>query len=171
VVLLLGDHRRLEGEYAGQVLGAQVVGEYASGGVSRADDYITKPFSRDELLARIEAALRRSPVGPEDADSNTYHDPEMAMDLPLHAVVVRGEKVDLSPTEFRLLGVLTRHARQVLSQNQLLDPVWGSRYAESVDVVRLYIGYPRRKIEQDPGRPKLIETVRGFGYRYRTPGE
>ena len=93
----------------------------------------------------------------------------MAIDFPCHGVVVRGEKVDLSPTEFRLLAVLTRHAGQVLSQDQLLDHVWGSEYAESVDVVRLYIGYLRRKIERNPGTPKLIETVRGFGYRYRRP--
>ena len=136
-----------------------------------ADDYITKPFSSEELLARVEAALRRSTIGPEEAESNVYHDSETAIDFPRHEVVVRGEKIDLSPTEFRLLAVLTRHAGQVLSQDQLLDHVWGSEYAESMDVVRLYIGYLRRKIERDPGKPELVETVRGFGYRYRRPGE
>ena len=136
-----------------------------------ADDYITKPFSGEELLARIEVVLRRSAVGLGEADSNIYHDSETAIDFPRHEVVVRGEKVDLSPTEFRLLAVLTRHSGQVLSQDQLLDQVWGSEYAESIDVVRLYIGYLRRKIERDPGKPKLIETVRGFGYRYRAPGK
>ena len=136
-----------------------------------ADDYITKPFSSEELLARVEAALRRSTVGLEEAESNVYHDSETAIDFPRHEVVVRGEKIDLSPTEFRLLAVLTRHAGQVLSQDQLLDHVWGSEYAESMDVVRLYIGYLRRKIERDPGKPELVETVRGFGYRYRRPGE
>ena len=136
-----------------------------------ADDYITKPFSNEELLARIEAALRRSAVGHGEAESNTYHDSETAIDFPRHEVVVRGEAVDLSPTEFRLLAVLTRHAGQVLSQDQLLDQVWGSEYAESLDVVRLYIGYLRRKIERDSGAPRLIETVRGFGYRYRKPSE
>ena len=135
-----------------------------------ADDYITKPFSSEELLARVEAALRRSTVGLEEAESNVYHDSETAIDFPRHEVVVRGEKIDLSPTEFRLLAVLTRHAGQVLSQDQLLDHVWGSEYAESMDVVRLYIGYLRRKIERDPGKPELVETVRGFGYRYRRPG-
>ncbi|MCH8173460.1 MAG: winged helix-turn-helix transcriptional regulator, partial [Proteobacteria bacterium] len=83
----------------------------------------------------------------------------MTIDFPRHQVLVRGAPVDLSPTEFRLLSALTRNAGQVLSKDQLLDHVWGDEYAESLDVVRLYIGYLRRKIEIDPGSPKLIETV------------
>tara|TARA_B100000315_G_scaffold67609_1_gene61469 strand:+ start:1195 stop:1542 length:348 start_codon:yes stop_codon:yes gene_type:complete len=81
----------------------------------------------------------------------------------------RGRQLDFSPTEFRLLGVLAKSAGQVLSQEQLLEHVWGHAYAESLDVVRVYIGYLRRKIELDPKQPRLIETVRGFGYRYRKP--
>jgi DNA-binding response OmpR family regulator len=136
-----------------------------------ADDYITKPFSAEELLARVEAVLRRSAVGLEEAESNIYRDAETAIDFPRHEVVVRGVEIDLSPTEFRLLSVLTGHEGQVLSQDQLFDQVWGSKYAESIDVVRLYIGQVRRKIERDSAKPKLIETVRGFGYRYRRPTE
>ena len=134
-----------------------------------ADDYITKPFSGEELLARVEAVLRRAAAVPDDITSNVYRDSDVTIDLPKHEVVIRGESVDLSPTEFRLLGVLTRNAGQVLSQDQLLDQVWGRDSAESPDVVRVYIGYLRRKIELVPNDPKLIETVRGFGYRYRKP--
>ena len=134
-----------------------------------ADDYITKPFAGEELLARVVAALRRVGATPQDDASNTYTDPEVTIDFTGHEVVVRGDKVDLSATEFRLLGALTKHANQIMSQDQLLDQVWGQDYAESLDVVRVYIGYLRRKIELDPGNPRLIETVRSFGYRYRKP--
>lgn len=136
---------------------------------SGADDYVTKPFSSEELLARVEAALRRAAMAPEETASNTYADAELVVDFSRHEVMVRGEAVNLSPTEYRLLGVLVRSAGQVLSQGQLLDHVWGDEYAESIDVVRLYIGYLRRRIEREPSSPKLIETVRGFGYRYHRP--
>jgi len=75
----------------------------------------------------------------------------------------------LSPTEFRLLAALIRNANQVLSQDQLLDQVWGREYVGSLEVVRLYVGYLRRKVERYHEAPALIETVRGFGYRYRRP--
>ena len=138
---------------------------------SGADDYITKPFSGEELLARVEVALRRASSSDEEAESTGYSDPEITIDFQKHDVLVRTVPVGLSPTEFRLLSVLTRNAGQVLSQDQLLDHVWGQDYAESLDVVRLYIGYLRRKIELAPGNPSLVETVRGFGYRYRKPAE
>jgi len=134
-----------------------------------ADDYVTKPFSGDEFLARVAAMLRRAAGTQESADGNIYRDTEISIDFPRHEVMVRGQQVDLSPTEFRLLSVLTKNAGQVLSQDQLLDHVWGQDYAESLDVVRLYVGYLRRKIEIEPAKPELVETVRGFGYRYKRP--
>ena len=136
---------------------------------SGADDYITKPFSGEELLARIEVALRRASSSAEEAETSGYSDLEIAIDFQKHEVFVRGEPIGLSPTEFRLLAALTRSANQVLSQDQLLDQVWGSEYVGSLEVVRLYVGYLRRKIERNHEVPALIETVRGFGYRYRRP--
>ncbi|MCI0904382.1 MAG: response regulator transcription factor [Chloroflexi bacterium] len=136
---------------------------------SGADDYITKPFSGEELLARIEVALRRASSSAEEAETTGYSDLEIAIDFQKHEVFVRGEPIGLSPTEFRLLAALTRSANQVLSQDQLLDQVWGSEYVGSLEVVRLYVGYLRRKIERNHEVPALIETVRGFGYRYRRP--
>ena len=136
---------------------------------SGADDYITKPFSGEELLARVEVALRHGVKSEVESGTTNYSDSEIAIDYPKHEIFVRGEPVELSPTEFRLLAVLTRSANQVLGQNQLLDQVWGREYVGSLDVVRLYVGYLRRKIERNHEAPVLIETVRGFGYRYRRP--
>jgi DNA-binding response OmpR family regulator len=138
---------------------------------SGADDYITKPYSSEELIARIEVALRHSSSVPDEAESSGYSDAEVAIDFQKHEVFVRGEPVSLSPTEFRLLAALTKSANQVLGQDQLLDQVWGREYVGSLEVVRLYVGYLRKKIERDHEAPVLIETVRGFGYRYRRPTE
>ena len=137
---------------------------------SGADDYITKPCSSEEFLARVAAVLRRTFLNLQQSPGEVYQDSEVIIDYPRHSVTVRGEPVDLSPTEFRLLSVLTDSAGTVLSQDQLLDQAWNQSYGETGYVVRLYIGHLRKKIEADPSAPKLIETVRGFGYRYRQPG-
>ena len=143
--------------------------EKIRGLASGADDYITKPFSAEELMARVQAVLRRAAMEPE-VDANVgYKDSQITIDFQRHEVVVRGERVNLSATEFRLLRILTQHAGQLLAMDQLLSHVWGQEYAKSVDVVRAYIRYLRRKIEIVPSDPKLIETIRGFGYRYREP--
>ena len=134
-----------------------------------ADDYITKPFSGDELLARVAAVLRRTGQPVKELETNVYNDAELSIDFQRHEVFVRGEPVVFSATEFRLLSTLTSNEGNVLSQERLLDLVWGQDYEDSLNIVRLYINYLRQKIEIEPSKPKLIETVRGFGYRYRAP--
>ena len=132
-----------------------------------ADDYITKPFSSNELLARVSAALRRSNQPAKDLENDFYGDADLSIDFRRHEVLVRGEPITFSATEFRLLNILTSNAGNVLSQERLLDLVWGQDYDESQNIVKVYINYLRHKIEVKPGEPKLIETVRGVGYRYR----
>lgn len=132
-----------------------------------ADDYMGKPFSPAELSARIEAVLRRS--GEKIGTKERYDDGVVCIDFGRREVTIRGEPVALTPLEFRLLAVLTEHGGQVLSRQQLIDLVWGRSYESSGDPVKIYIGYLRKKIEQDSKAPELVETVRGFGYRYRKP--
>jgi two-component system KDP operon response regulator KdpE len=101
---------------------------------------------------------------------DAYVDSQITIDHKAHVVAVRGHEVALSPLEYRLLSALVRHSGQVLSHHQLLDMAWGPNATEtSPDSVRLYISYLRAKIEENPRRPLLIETVREFGYRYVRP--
>lgn len=135
-----------------------------------ADDYIVKPFAKDELVARVEAVLRRATMPALKGGEDSYIDAQMTIDHRAHLVAVRGTEVNLSPLEYRLLTSLVRHSGQVLSHHQLLDMAWGPNAMEtSPDSVRLYISYLRAKIEENPKRPELIETVREFGYRYVKP--
>ena len=135
-----------------------------------ADDYIVKPFASDELVARIEAVLRRSNMPASRNGEDSYIDAQLTIDHRAHLVAVRGTEVALSPLEYRLLTSLVRHSGQVLSHHQLLDMAWGPNATEtSPDSVRLYVSYLRAKIELNPKRPSLIETVREFGYRYVKP--
>ena len=131
-----------------------------------ADDYVTKPFRRQELLARVEALLRRRP--PRDDAPEAYEDGLLRIDFAQRAVTVAGRPVALTPTEFRLLTTLVRHPNQVLSREQILDLVWSDPYAVSPDQVKLYVGYLRRKLGAG-GVEVPVETVRGFGYRYSPP--
>ena len=130
-----------------------------------ADDYITKPFGRQELLARVDAALRRTPSGGESQD--TYADGFVSIDFPQRAVQAGGQAIALTPLEFRLLGAFVRNPNQVLSHEQLLELAWGSAGAAERDQVKLYVGYLRRKLGAPQGAESPIETMRGFGYRYR----
>lgn len=132
-----------------------------------ADEYLVKPIGRQELLARIAAALRRAGVVPQTAPTN-YSDGIITLDYAKHEAYVRGEKIALTPTEYRLLANFVKHADQVLTQQQLWDRVWGSDFG-SLESVKWHIAYLRKKIEENPQNPSLIVTVRGVGYRYQVP--
>jgi len=130
-----------------------------------ADDYVVKPFGRQELLARIEALLRRAP---EPTHLESYDDGAISIDYERRLVVCRGLPVRLTPLEFRILDALVRHAGRVLSADQLVEHGWGHTAAVSRDQAKLYVSYLRRKLGQADGF-QPIETVRGFGYRYVPP--
>lgn len=132
-----------------------------------ADDYVAKPFGRQELLARVEALLRRSPgrSGMDDA----FEDALFRIDFLQRRVEVKGVEVSLTPLEFRLLSALVRHPGQVLGHDQLLEMVWRDAYGISPEEVRTYVSYVRRKLRDAGAGSDCIETVRGFGYRYRSP--
>jgi DNA-binding response OmpR family regulator len=131
-----------------------------------ADDYVVKPFGRQELVARVEALLRRST--PEAAErQDTYSDSRLTIDFAQRSVTFDGRNASLTPLEFRLLSAFVRNPRQVLSRDQLLELVWGSSYGVSGDQVKLYVGYLRKKLAPHDPSDVPIETVRGFGYRYK----
>src|SRR5690349_19485142 len=130
-----------------------------------ADDYVVKPFGKQELVARVQALLRRASRGGSEQEADTYSDAYLSIDWAQARVAVGDREVQLTPLEFRLLSTFVRHPRQVLSREQLLELVWGDAFGVGGDQVKLYVGYLRRKLE--PGAPDSvpIETVRGFGYR------
>jgi DNA-binding response OmpR family regulator len=134
---------------------------------SGADDYVEKPFGRQELLARVQALLRRTGARAEVKEA--YADGFVQIDYADRRVRARGEDVRLTPLEFKLLSAFVAHPSQVLSRDQLLELVWGDPYGVSGDQVKLYVGYLRRKLCPDDPASAPIETVRGFGYRYVRP--
>jgi DNA-binding response OmpR family regulator len=133
-----------------------------------ADDYMVKPFGRQELVARAQALLRRARSSGEER-AETYVDDRVTIDFAQRAVTYGGTDVSLTPLEFKLLAAFVRHPRQVLSRDQLLELVWGDAYGVSGDQVKLYVGYLRRKLDPEQPDTVPIETVRGFGYRYEPP--
>ena len=130
-----------------------------------ADDYITKPFRLQELKARIRAALRRASLPPNlESGSLQFDGGKLVIDPQAHQVWVRGESVNLTPTEYKLLFYLAQNAGRVLTYDQLLDQVWGSGYESSLTNVKVFIRQLRTKIEPEPSRPRYILTQRGVGY-------
>lgn len=133
-----------------------------------ADDYVTKPFSMRELLARIKTVLKRINTGGIPLDQpKTIVCGELIVDLLGHEVTLRGEPVNFSSKEYDLLRILASHPGQVLSREQLLNLVWGDDFYGDNRTVDVHIRWLREKIEDDPGNPKYIQTVRGVGYKFK----
>jgi two-component system KDP operon response regulator KdpE len=132
-----------------------------------ADDYVTKPFGMDELLARLRAALRRSTPAEEVATITTR---DFTVDLADRRVHRDGQDVHLTPTEWHVLEVLVRHPNKLITQRQLLKEVWGPHYETETNYLRLYLAQLRRKLEPEPGQPRYLLTESGMGYRFNPDG-
>jgi two-component system KDP operon response regulator KdpE len=131
-----------------------------------ADDYITKPFSPRELVSRIKAVLRRAEAAMPASQGLVVIDEDLQIDFDQREVIVRGNRVKLRPTEYRLLYHLVNNAGWVMTHEMLLSKVWGHEYRDDHQLLRLYITYLRQKIEPDPSNPKYILTEHGIGYRF-----
>jgi len=130
-----------------------------------ADDYITKPFSVRELLARVKAVLRRTNTFSE-VEEDVYDSQSLKVDFERHDVYVNGAKVDLTLKEFELLQILIKNKGKILKRETLLDKIWGYEYIGETRTVDVHIRYLRKKIEEDDKNPRFIETIRGVGYRF-----
>ena len=134
-----------------------------------ADEYLSKPLGNRELLARVRAALRRAerPSSADEKREALFADNYLTVDVAERKVVVNGERLKLTPREFRLLALLVENADRILSHQQVLENVWGWEYIDDVDYVRIYISHLRQKIEPDPSQPKYILTEPGVGYYFQ----
>ena len=132
-----------------------------------ADDYVTKPFGMDELLARVRAQLRRAQTSPAAAAA-VLEDGDFRIDLEARSVMVRGGEIHLTPKEYDLLVYFLRHAGKVLTHRTLLGAVWGGNYTEQGEYLRVFVGQLRKKIELDPSSPRYILTEPWVGYRFNS---
>ena len=130
-----------------------------------ADDYLTKPFGVPELLARIRVALRHAAIPPDASPEPLFEVDNLHVDLARRRVLLDRQELHLTPTEYRLLAALVRHAGRVVTHRQLLQEVWGANYVNQTHYLRVYMAQLRHKVERDPTRPRLITTEPGVGYR------
>jgi two-component system KDP operon response regulator KdpE len=133
-----------------------------------ADDYVTKPFDHLELLARIKALLRRLDMPAPKSRAPSFRAGELEVDFAAQEARFRGERLELTPTEYKLLYHMVRNAGRVLTHGTLLAKVWGREYLDEVDYLRVYVRRLRQKLEDDSDRPRYIRTERGLGYRFLT---
>ncbi|MER7492852.1 response regulator transcription factor [Streptomyces pharetrae] len=144
----------------------QSSGEKVSALDAGADDYVTKPFSMDELLARLRAAVRRTEDIPLAAETSLIETDDFTIDLLAKKAVRGGRDVRLTPTEWHLLEILVTHPGQLISQKQLLQEIWGISQRNKSNYLRVYMAQLRRKLEKDPSHPRYLITEPGMGYRF-----
>jgi two-component system KDP operon response regulator KdpE len=133
-----------------------------------ADEYLSKPVGNRELLARVKAVLRRAekPSSKNERKKVIFTNDYLTIDVAERKVIVNGERLKLTPREFRLLALLVENAGRILSHQQVLESVWGWEYIDDVDYVRIYVSHLRQKIEPDPSQPRYILTEPGVGYYF-----
>jgi DNA-binding response OmpR family regulator len=136
-----------------------------------ADDYLAKPIDFHELIARIQAILRRTRSAVRDNRSTTFNNGDIEVDWGSRQVWVRGQRVKLSPTEFKIMSCLIKSRGWIVTHEQLLEKAWGPNYIGDKSFVKLYIRYLRQKIEKDPHKPQIIMTERGVGYYFAMQNE
>jgi two-component system KDP operon response regulator KdpE len=153
-IFVLSGHDRVQQKVAGLNAGA--------------DDYLTKPFVPEELLARVRAALRRMAARDRPVATACFETGDLRVDLIRRIVTVRGQRISLTPTEYRLLVVLVQHAGSVVTHERLLAEVWGPSKAEFIHYTHIYMTHLRRKVEPDPMNPAYLLTETGIGYRLST---